>query len=198
VYDTSDEETARRQRLALSPHFSNQRFVLKTLRTDLPEDEHVKGICDLAIEADFLSKLSHVHIITMRAMANSDPHESKFFVILDRLVMTLDRKFNAWRKQIGENSGIWLGPCCGYCCAKRPVLYHIWLERLSVARDIAHALSYLHSQSICYRDLKPDNCGFNAKGQLKLFDFGLAKRMDPHDRTIHGVYNMTGNTGSLR
>ena len=85
-------------------------YVMKTLRTDLPEEEYVKGIVDLAIEAEFLTVLSHPNIISMRALANSDPHETKFFVILDRLVMTLDRKFNQWRQQVGENSGYWLGP----------------------------------------------------------------------------------------
>jgi serine/threonine protein kinase len=33
---------------------------------------------------------------------------------------------------------------------------------------------------------------------LKLFDFGLAKRMDPMDRLESGLYMLTGNTGSLR
>ena len=40
--------------------------------------------------------------------------------------------------------------------------------------------------------------GFNSEGQLKIFDFGLAKRLDPMDKTDDGLYRMTGNTGSLR
>ena len=35
-------------------------------------------------------------------------------------------------------------------------------------------------------------------GTLKLFDFGLAKRMDPTDKSDDGLYCLTGNTGSLR
>ena len=136
--------------------YIHTQYVLKTLRPDLPEEEYVKGIVDLAIEAEFLAVLSHPNIISMRAMANSDPHESKFFVILDRLITTLDRKFNQWRKDVGDNSGYWLGPF-GYCCSKPHCLYQTWLERLLASRDIAHAMSYLHTKNIVYRDLKVSN-----------------------------------------
>jgi serine/threonine protein kinase len=173
------------------------RYVLKTLRTDLPEDEHIKGIVDLAIEADFLSILKHANIISMRAMANSDPHESKFFVILDKLDMTLDRKFNFWRKLVGENTGYWV-PCYGYCCAKSHALHANWKERLTVALEISKAIQYLHGSGIIYRDLKPDNIGFTEAGNLKIFDFGLAKRLEFTEKTAGGFYNLTGNTGSLR
>mmetsp|Transcript_23780 Transcript_23780/g.44181 ORF Transcript_23780/g.44181 Transcript_23780/m.44181 type:complete len:392 (-) Transcript_23780:194-1369(-) len=201
VYDTSDESAKLRADFAASfqtNNGNNNNYVLKTLRPDLPEEEYVKGIVDLAIESEFLSVLSHSNIISMRAMANSDPHESKFFVVLDRLVTTLDRKFDVWRKDVGENNGFWLGPF-GYCCSKPHLLYKTWLERLQATSDIANAIGYLHSNRIVYRDLKPDNLGFHEDGSLKLFDFGLAKRMDPMDKDASsGLYRMTGNTGSLR
>jgi len=38
----------------------------------------------------------------------------------------------------------------------------------------------------------------NANGQLKMFDFGLAKRVLSSDKTDNGMYTLTGNTGSLR
>ena len=195
VFDTSDKNAKLRSDFATS--LVEYQYVLKTLRTDLPEEEYVKGIVDLAIEAEFLSVLSHPNIISMRAIANSDPHEAKFFVVLDRLVMTLDRKFNQWRQEVGQNSGYWLGPF-GYCCAKEHFLFKTWLERLAASRDIANAIYFLHKKSIVYRDLKPDNLGFDTSGVLKLFDFGLAKRMNTAERSADGMYLLTGNTGSLR
>jgi len=49
----------------------------------------------------------------------------------------------------------------------------------------------------CLSDLKPDNIGFTADMQLKIFDFGLVscvkKRTHPSE-----VYEMTGYSGSVR
>jgi hypothetical protein len=153
VYDTSEAETKTRQDFASR---DDRRLVVKMLRTDLPEEEHAKGVVDLAVEADFLKSIQHPNIISMRALANSDPHESRFFVILDRLVITLERKMNFWRKEVSENVGYWIPPC-GYCCAKKHVLHRLWMERLMVSRDIAMAIRYLHGRSIVYRDLVSGN-----------------------------------------
>mmetsp|Transcript_15764 Transcript_15764/g.24516 ORF Transcript_15764/g.24516 Transcript_15764/m.24516 type:complete len:436 (-) Transcript_15764:237-1544(-) len=199
VYEMGGKESELRKALAEESNKEGEgQFVLKRLRDDLPEDENAKGVVDLAIEATFLASLVHPNIINMRATANSDPLESKFFVILDRLETTLDKKMNYWRKIVGENMGYWMGPCIGYCCAKKHALERVWLERLIVCRDIASAIRYLHSQSIVYRDLKPDNVGFDSNNQVKIFDFGLAKRLDPEDKSDDELYMLTGNTGSLR
>lgn len=40
--------------------------------------------------------------------------------------------------------------------------------------------------------------GFDGSGVLKLFDFGLAKRLDSVERSGNNDYLLTGNTGSLR
>ncbi len=52
--------------------------------------------------------------------------------------------------------------------------------------------------SIIYRDLKPDNIGFDVRGDVKIFDFGLAKEVDPALKLEDGTYKLTGDTGSLR
>ena len=217
IYDTGNEEAEVRAKFASifdtnsNNHNSNsasdnsnnaptktpaERYVLKTLRPDLPEDEHNKGIIDLAVESQFLAALSHPNILSLRGHANSDPLESRYFVILDRLTSTLDHRLKIWRKDVGINMGYWFGPCIGYCCGKSHVIHRIWLERFTVARDIASAISYLHSQDIVYRDLKPDNIGFNSEGELKMFDFGLAKRITGADKTDDELYALTGNTVS--
>jgi serine/threonine protein kinase len=49
------------------------------------------------------------------------------------------------------------------------------IERIKVAYDIACALEYLHEKRVVYRDLKSTNIGFNVRGDVQIFDFGLAR-----------------------
>lgn len=48
------------------------------------------------------------------------------------------------------------------------------------ASEIIVALEYLHSLSVVYRDLKPENLLLDKDGHLKITDFGFAKVL--HDR----------------
>ena len=75
------------------------KYVFKALKPDLHEGEHNKGTVDLAVEARFLATFSHKHILAMRATADVDQLEPNFFVVLDRLEVTLDKKLQDWRKR---------------------------------------------------------------------------------------------------
>jgi serine/threonine protein kinase len=113
------------------------------------------------------------------------------------LKSTLEDQLNIWRKEINKTLNIWCGPL-GYCCGNRPILQQLWIHRVTVAKSVASAVAYLHQNEIIYRDLKPENIGFDQNGQVKIFDFGLAKRLLEDDMLTDGLYRLTGNTGSLR
>jgi serine/threonine protein kinase len=47
--------------------------------------------------------------------------------------------------------------------------------------------------------LKPDNIGFDVRGDVKIFDFGLSRQMPSgSNKSADGTYKMTGDTGSPR
>lgn len=47
-----------------------------------------------------------------------------------------------------------------------------------IMEPILKALAKVHEAGMVHRDISPDNVKFNAKGDLKIFDFGAAREMD--------------------
>lgn len=68
VYDISKRSAGERKEVAAESvdAAGMPRFAVKMLRDDLIDEEHSKGVIDLAVEARFLRRLAHPHIIAMR------------------------------------------------------------------------------------------------------------------------------------
>ena len=52
------------------------------------------------------------------------------------------------------------------------------------AAEVTSVLTYLHSQGVVYRDLKPENVLIAKSGHIKLTDFGCSKRLKQGERTF--------------
>jgi serine/threonine-protein kinase len=64
-------------------------------------------------------------------------------------------------------------------------------QALAWITQICDALTYLHSQSVIHRDVKPANIRITPTGKAVLVDFGIAKIYDPTRPTTLGARGVT-------
>ena len=75
-----------------------------------------------------------------------------------------------------------------------------YLAIVPVLIEVAQALQHAHEQGVIHRDLKPGNVLFDARGEVKLADFGISGRaLDPGtDALIRGLSPFTASPEQLR
>ena len=67
-------------------------------------------------------------------------------------------------------------------------------EAVAIVPQICDALQYAHDEGIVHRDIKPENVLVDAKGRVKIADFGLAKLLqhEPTDFTLTQAQQVMG------
>lgn len=192
------------------------RYAVKKLSVDIVNDPEqlITGLSDMVTEARILSAVEHPNIIKIRALQAGDPFHPDFFIVMDRLYETLDQRIKVWRQeqfQQKKNQKSFL-----HGITKRMAFRHSKIskassypDRVVAAFHLASALKYLHQRRLIHRDLKPENIGFDCRGDIKIFDFGLAREL-PALRNLHlldneertnaknKAFNLTGFCGSPR
>ena len=202
--DVNIDEQVRHKKEMMKHNIS--KMAIKFLSQDAYNsiEDACNGSADLYMEAQYLTALTqnhpHPNIIQIHGISNAGSSGlSKYggyFIIIDRLYDTLDRRIDIWRelqrRKLNSNND---------SASIQKYFKVLFIQRLLVTYEIISAVRHLHSLNIIFRDLKPDNIGFDYQNKVKIFDFGLAKELDPKQQVNNSkqaLYSMSGGTGSRR
>jgi serine/threonine protein kinase len=131
----------------------SRRVALKFLPDELAGDPDATR--RLRREAETIALLNHPQICTIYEVAEHDGHP---FIAMERLEGTNLKTFMA-RKTLDTT------------------------EIVGIALQIARALEAAHNKGVIHRDIKPGNIFISETGNIKVLDFGLARRVpaEPSD-----------------
>ena len=215
--NVTDEEEKEREWMSNNFSRSGQmRYAVKGLKSNASSGSSSHRMDVMNMELRLLSMINNQHsnIIKFRAII-SNKENGDIMLMLDRLDCMLNTKiYKIWApmvRRVSKRSNIIIKSIMIVMLKNSlRIRRDLILDRLTVALDLARALKFLHKQRIIYRDLKPHNIGFDVRGDLKLFDFGLSRVLptetvlvdndsdDQKTNDTYEFYKMTGGTGTLR
>jgi len=190
---------------------NNSLFAMKRLKGDLLPSKLTEQSCkngsviaftkaatELAREAFLLSRFNHPHIINIMGWTDGGVtsyftyrrHDAYFLVLELLQEENLDDRIEGWNRDDGHLQTTACTP------DKIKAYFHRRkIEQLTICKQVASALAYIHSKNVVYRDLKPQNIGFSREVDtegdssecnivVKIMDFGLARELPSNGGTL--------------
>lgn len=172
-------------------------YAIKHLRRSLVKEpeKYERAAIDMVLEAQLLLAMDHPNIISLcgwsreGVMGYANGKNTDFFIIMDKLSETLDERMLQWRNAFRKYKGRTKLPWGKQKFSTK--VDGLLEERLMVVHDITSALDYMHERRLINRDLKASNVGFDMKGNVKLFDFGLSRLLPSRRSAMHDGYTMS-------
>lgn len=147
--------------------------ILKRMRT-MERDKttkrmHVKTAYEsVEREIALMKKLSHPNLVALYDVIDS-PESDNLYMIIEYMplgeVLSYRDDGTFGRKPPPPGQKQIAGVVNGHFDEPHAALFFV---------DILHALGYLHQHHICHRDLKPENILLDARGVVKISDFGVS------------------------
>ncbi len=118
------------------------RYAIKQLSRETRSERNrfEKGIADIVVEARILAVIQHENIIRIRGYATGDYFDKDFFIVMDRLQITLDQQIINWYNELNRP--------CSFCCSSQNKIDadNIRDDQLATSVSIASAVEFLHSK----------------------------------------------------
>ncbi|GBG76232.1 hypothetical protein CBR_g21980 [Chara braunii] len=133
-----------------------------------------QGIPELIKELEVLPRLHHKHLVRLIGYCNEESCQALVYEYINN------------------------GNLHDHLHGKRSPLP--WIQRLSIAMDVAHAIDYLHVHvvpSVIHRDIKAGNILLDDRFHAKLSDFGLSKLLSEDEQFTHVTTDVRGTAGYL-
>jgi len=125
----------------------------------LPEASHALGVARFVSEIRIVGSLDHPHVVPIHDVGVDD--DGRYFFVMKYV------------------EGHTLADIIDRLAAGDAAALQFWTfeRRVELIIAVLQALAYAHERGIIHRDIKPENIMVGAHGEVRLMDWGIARRI---------------------